>query len=198
MAAVWTTTNGAEAAGTSRDVATYSFTPLTEDDLALARRWLLEPHVRRWWHDDPGEHDYPEDTLAGWREAMAGADPTDMFLIRLDGRPIGVLQSYRVDDHPDYVAQLGRLDAPAYSIDLFIGDADLIGQGHGPAILGAFLPIGFARYGVELCVIGPSKANTSAIRAYEKAGFRYLREYREQDTIDPPHVLLALRRPPAA
>lgn len=173
---------------------TYTFTPLAEDHLALARSWLLEPHVRRWWHDDPEEHDYPEDTLAGWREAIRGDDPTDMFLIRLDERPIGVLQSYRVDDHPDYALELGPLEAAAYSIDLFIGEADLVGRGHGPAILRAFLPIGFARYGVDLCVIGPSKANTSAIRAYEKAGFRYLRDYREEDTIDPPHALLALRR----
>ncbi len=172
----------------------YTFTALREEDLTLARGWLLEPHVRRWWHDDPDETDYPEDTLAGWREAIRGDDPTDMFLIRLGGLPIGVLQSYRVDDHPDYVAQLGALPGPAFSLDLFIGAAELVGRGHGPALIRAFLRGAFAHYGLDLCVIGPSRANLAAIRAYEKAGFRYLKDYREDDTIDPEHVLMALQR----
>jgi len=148
--------------------------------------------VRRWWQDDPDEHDYPEGTIRDWLEAIRGEDPTDMFVIDLDLRPIGILQSYRVDDHPDYVAQLGALLAPAFGIDLFIGEADLIGKGHGPALIKAFLPQAAARYGLDYCVIGPSKRNIAAIRAYEKCGFRYLKEYREDDTLDPPHVLLDL------
>ena len=178
------------AAGTSA----YAFTPLREGDLALARRWLLEPHVRRWWADDPDEHDYPEGTLAEWREAIDGKDPTDMFLIQLDGRPIGVLQSYRVEDYPDYVAELGPLPERAISLDVFVGEPDLIGRGHGGRLLRAFLPLAFDRYGLDYCVIGPAKANVAAIRAYEKAGFRWLKEYREPDTTDPDHVLLDIRR----
>jgi aminoglycoside 6'-N-acetyltransferase len=117
-----------------------------------------------------------------------------MFVIHLDGRPIGVIQSYRVSDYPDYVAELGPLPAAAISIDVFIGDPELIGKGHGAALVRAFLPGAFERYGLDYCVIGPSKSNVAAIRSYEKAGFRYLKEYREDDTIDPPHLLLDIRR----
>ena len=165
-----------------------------EDDLERARRWLLLPHVRRWWNDDPDEDDYPEGTLAEWLKAIRGEDATDMFLIVLDGRPIGVIQSYRVQDYPDYVAEVGDLAQPAFSIDLFIGEPELIGKGHGAALLRAFLPIAFERYALDYCVIGPSKTNAAAIRSYEKAGFRYLKDYREEDTIDPAHVLLDIRR----
>ena len=172
----------------------YSFVPMTEADIPLMRRWLLEPHVRRWWEDDPDEHDYPEGTIRDWLQAIRGEDPTEMYVIHLDGRPIGMLQSYRVADYEDYVAQVGALAEPAFGLDLFIADASLIGKGHGPALIREFLPIAFERYGVAYCVIGPSKANTAAIRAYEKAGFRYLREYREDDTVDPPHVLLDIHR----
>lgn len=150
--------------------------------------------MRRWWNDDPDEHDYPEGTIRDWLEAIRGEDPTDMFLVRMDGRPIGVLQAYRVGSYPDYVTQLGPLPAPAFSLDLFIGDAELIGQGHGPRLIAAFLETAFERYGVEYCVIGPSERNAAAIRAYEKVGFRYLREYREDDTTDPVHVLQELWR----
>lgn len=167
---------------------------MRESDTPLLRRWLLEPHVRRWWNDDPDEHDYPDGTMAEWMKAVRGQDPTDMFLIHLEGRPIGVIQFYRVQDYADYVAELGPLPAPAVSIDVFIGEPDLIGKGHGTGLMRAFLPIAFDRYGLDYCVIGPSKSNVSAIRSYEKVGFRYLKEYREEDTSDPPHLLLDIRR----
>ena len=82
----------------------------------------------------------------------------------------------------------------AISVDVFVGEPDLIGKGHGGRLLRAFLPLAFDRYGLDYCVIGPSKANVAAIRAYEKAGFRWLKEYREPDTTDPDHVLLDIRR----
>ena len=167
---------------------------MRQEDFPLARRWLLNPHVRRWWNDDPEEHDYPEGTLAEWLTAIRGEDPTDMFVIAFDRRPIGVIQSYRVQDYPEYVAELGELPEPALSIDVFIGEPELIGKGHGPALMRAFLGLAFERYALDYCVIGPSKANVAAIRSYEKAGFRYLKEYREDDTIDPPHVLLHIHR----
>jgi aminoglycoside 6'-N-acetyltransferase len=176
------------------DEARYTFTPLREDDFDLARHWLLLPHVRRWWNDDPEEHDYPEGTLAEWRTAVRGEDPTDMFVIRRDDRPIGVIQSYRVQDYPEYVEELGGLATPAISIDVFIGDPDLIGKGEGPALLRAFLPFALDRYRLDYCVIGPSRSNVAAIRAYEKVGFRYLKDYREEDTTEPEHMLLDIRR----
>lgn len=166
---------------------------MSEDDLPLARRWLLEPHVRRWWNDELRRTVYPDDTLRDWRDAIEGRDPTDMFVIQMDGTPIGVIQSYRVDSYPDHLAEIGALARPAFELDVFIGEPDLIGKGHGPALLREFIRLGFARYGVDYCVIGPSRSNAAAIRAYEKVGFRFLRDYREEDTTDPDHVLLDLR-----
>ncbi len=173
---------------------TYTFAPLREEHVDLVRRWLKEPHVSVWWHDDPRETDYPEGTIREWLEAIRGTDPTDMFLIEMDGRPIGVIQSYRVQDYPNYVDEFGELDETAFSVDLFIGEPDLVGRGHGTALLREFVRAGFDRYGVDYCVIGPSKRNLPAIRSYEKVGFRYLRDYREDDTSDPEHVLLDMRR----
>ena len=52
----------------------------------------------------------------------------------------------------------------------------------------------FEKYGVDYCVIGPARSNVAAIRSYEKAGFRYLKDYREEDTTEPDHMLLDIRR----
>ena len=181
----------AAAAGT--DASKYTFTPLREDDLELVRAWLLLPHVRA-WYDDVATATYPDDAIAERRLAIRGEDPTDHFLVGLDGRPIGQIQSYLIDDEPEYAAML-ELGRPAFGIDLYIGEPELIGRGHGPALIRAFLrDVGFARYGVDLCVIGPTKSNVAAIRAYEKAGFRFLKTYLEPESREQSHHLMELSR----
>lgn len=157
------------------------------------RTWLLRPHVKQWYDDVPAAT-YPDDTISEYRTAIRGEDPTDLYVIDLDGRPIGVLQSYRIDDHPEYAAQVA-LDRPAIGIDLFIGEPDCVGRGHGPALIRAFLrDVAFPRYGVDLCVIGPTLSNVAAIRAYEKAGFRFLKTYLEPDSREQQHYLMELTR----
>jgi len=185
------TTTSAAVAGTNAPV--FTFSPLRDEDLDLVRAWLLRPHVRLWYDDVAGET-YPDDTIVEYRLAMRGEDPTDYFVIELDGRAIGQIQSYLIDDEPEYAAML-QLGRPAFGIDLFIGEPELIGRGHGPALIRAFLrDVGFSRYGVDLCVIGPANGNVAAIRAYEKAGFRFLKNYLEPETREPPHYLMELSR----
>ncbi|HAF08583.1 MAG TPA: GNAT family N-acetyltransferase [Chloroflexi bacterium] len=171
----------------------YDFPALTEPNLPLVRRWLLEPHVSRWWADPPRDT-YPDDELDTYRARMNGGDdPTLTFFIRHRGTPIGFIQSYRIGDHGTYAAALA-LEVPAAGIDLFIGERSEIGKGHGPALIRTFLrDIVFAQYDVDECVIGPSAKNASAIRAYEKAGFRFLKEARVPDEPDPEH-LMRIRR----
>ena len=148
----------------------------------------------RQWFDDVPTAVYPDDTISEYRTALRGEDPTDLYVINLDGRPIGVVQSYRIDDHPEYAAQLA-LARPAVGIDLFIAEPDLTGRGHGPALIRAFLrDVAFPRYAVDLCVIGPTASNAAAIRAYEKAGFRFLKTYLEPDSREQEHYLMELTR----
>ena len=148
----------------------------------------------RQWFDDVPTVAYPDHTISEYRTAIRGEDPTDLFVIELDGRPIGVLQSYRIDDHPEYAAQLA-LRRPAVGMDLFIGEPDLTGRGHGPTLIRAFLrDVAFPRYEVDLCVIGPTASNAAAIRAYEKAGFRFLKTYLEPASREQEHYLMELTR----
>lgn len=166
----------------------YAFAPLREEDLPLIRRWLLEPQVKRWW-DDGVKTPYPDAVIDEYREAIEGKDPTYHFLARIDGRPAGMLQHYRIADDPEYAEALA-LGEDAIGVDLFIGEADLIGRGHGPAMLRQFLrDVAFPFHGVDVCVIGPSVKNGPAIRAYAKAGFRPLREVTVPDEPDPEFLM---------
>jgi aminoglycoside 6'-N-acetyltransferase len=138
----------------------YAFRPVTDADFPLLGAWLAEPHVARWW----GE---AEEDLAEIRQHMTSAT-VKPFIILMDDHPIGYMQSYDIhgeDDHPYRDQPAGTI-----GIDLSIGEPELIGKGHGPRIIDAFVRQLFAK-GAPRVVIDPDPANAAAIRAYAKAGF---------------------------
>ena len=166
----------------------YAFAPLREEDLELIRRWLLAPHVKRWW-DDGVKTPYPDAVVQDYRDAIQGKDPTYHYLVRVDDRPAGMLQHYRIADDPEYAEALA-LGEDAIGVDIFIGESDLVGRGHGPPMLRQFLrEVAFPFHGIDVCVIGPSVRNLAAIRAYEKAGFRGLREAVVPGEADPEYLM---------
>ena len=138
----------------------YRFSPLVHDDLGLIARWLAAPHVAAWW--DPAEKAIPEIAAHLADEAVRP------YLVLIDGRPAGYLQSYDPHlgvDHPYRDQPPGTL-----GIDQFIGEADLVGIGHGPALIDQFARTRFSE-GVPRIVTDPHPDNRLAVRAYAKAGF---------------------------
>jgi RimJ/RimL family protein N-acetyltransferase len=137
---------------------------------------------------------YPEATIEEYREAIRGQDPTYHYLARIDDRPIGMFQHYRIGDDPEYAEALA-LGEDAIGVDLFIGEADLLGRGHGPKMLQQFVrDVAFPFHGIDVCVIGPSVTNLPAIRAYEKAGFRPLKQVRVPPEPEPEFLMRATAR----
>ena len=118
---------------------------------------------------------YPDAVIADYREAIEGRDPTYHHIAAIDGRRAGMFQHYRIGDSPDYAEALA-LREDAVGVDLFIGEPDLVGRGHGPVMLRQYLrDVALPFHRIDVCVIGPSVKNRAAIRAYEKAGFRPLK-----------------------
>ena len=153
---------------------------------------MLEPHVRRWW-DDGVKTPYPDAVIADYREAIEGRDPTYHYTVGIDGRRAGMLQHYRIADSPEYALALG-LGEDAIGVDLFIGEPDLVGRGHGAPMLRAFLrDVAFPFHGIDVCVIGPSVNNAPAIRSYEKAGFHFLREVTVPEEPGPEYLMRLTR-----
>ncbi len=58
------------------------------------------------------------------------------------------------------------------AIDFFIGDVDYVGKGIGVEILKSF-----DYQGYENILVDPEIDNISAIKTYEKAGFKKIKEY---------------------
>jgi len=160
------------------------FEPLRKDDLQLVRGWLGREHVRRWWRD-------PLESLAEYEQAIDGLDPTDHYLIVVDGRPVGMIETYLVADHPEWdaIIQVGEGVA---GVDLLIGEEELTGRGLGPQVLQAFAEeVVFANPATHACVAAVDEANRRSWRAFEKAGFLYVRDVEEHGR---PHRLMRLDR----
>lgn len=138
----------------------YTFRAVEDDDLPLIGRWLAEPHVAKWWGDRDEE-------LAAIRDHIDSIS-VEPLIVELNGKPIAYLQSYDPhleDDHPYQDQPYGTI-----GIDLSIGPPELIGRGHGQAIIRQFVEELFEE-GAPRVIIDPDPANAAAIRAYEKAGF---------------------------
>ncbi|MBV8066099.1 MAG: GNAT family N-acetyltransferase [Actinobacteria bacterium] len=132
------------------------FRPLTEADLPLLRVWLEREHVARWWREPI------EDEL--------GHELTGRFVIVVDGRDAGLIQTYDGE------------------VDLLIGEEELTGRGLGPQILAQFVDDVVEADVVFAAVEEP---NRRSWRAFEKAGFRHVSDVEENGL---PHRLMRLDR----
>lgn len=146
-----------------------AFIPLGPEHYDLMRGWLAAPHIREWWGD-------PDEEFGYIRDMVEGRDTTRPFIIALDGRPVGYIQCWFVGHHQNEAwiadhAWLAELPADAVGVDLSIGEAELLSQGIGSMALAAFAR-GLQAQGYRTIIIDPDPANTRAVRAYRKAGFR--------------------------
>lgn len=161
------------------------FRELEDDDLPRIEAWLRREHVAEWWRDPL------EVAVEKRRAAVEGRRDVEQYLIVEDGRPVGMIQSYLVADHPEWGEAVGA-EPEAAGVDLFVGEPDAVGRGLGPQVLERFArEVVFARPGTTALVATVEEANRRSWRAFEKAGFRHVRDV-EEDGL--PHRLMRLER----
>jgi RimJ/RimL family protein N-acetyltransferase len=144
-----------------------SLIPFDRSQAPLLAEWLARPHVAP-WHPDPG---------AWLRWALNPRQEGAHALIERDGRPIGYLRWRKVSR--DTLDSLGLIEIPEGSvdIDILIGEADCVGRGLGPRALSVLAGTLREDRSIPLLTLTTSVLNAAAQRAFEKAGFRKLREY---------------------
>lgn len=145
------------------------FEPAMPEHYAMLAEWLAAPHMRQWW----GE---PDEELGFIRDMVEGRDTTRPFLIVLGDVPVGYIQCWFLGDHQnaEWVRDhpwLAELSREAVGVDLSIDLADRLSKGIGSAALAAFANR-LRTEGRDTIIIDPDPANTRAVRAYRKAGFR--------------------------
>ena len=147
---------------------TIGFRPLTRADFPDVVAWQLQPHVSRWWQDEATDVDTAEEHYG---PALDGEDPTRMWVLEVNGRSVGMLQDYRVGDHPDYSLLTAKPDAVAF--DYLIGDPARVGRGIGSRMLWAFLRDvvhpGYPE--ARELFAAPDHRNEPSLRVLDKLGF---------------------------
>jgi aminoglycoside 6'-N-acetyltransferase len=148
--------------------------PFGRPDLDLLCQWLSLPHVEQWWRE-PSDRAAVE---ARYGPAIDGADPTLLFVVELQGEPIGFAQSYLLRDNPDWALAITRsgagahVSADAASIDYFIGVEGLLGQGLGGELIELLVEDTWRRHAdVSSVTASVAQENRRSWRALEKAGF---------------------------
>jgi aminoglycoside 6'-N-acetyltransferase len=143
-------------------------------DLALVRCWLHAAHVARWWPDAEKQA----------RSIAAHMNEPSMrcLVLMVDGQDVGYLQVYDPHHEPCIAPDGSEIEHPyrdqprgTRGIDLFIGEAHMIGRGLGPRLIARVVRSLFEE-GAPCVVTDPDPANTHGIAAFRKAGFRSLQE----------------------
>lgn len=128
-----------------------SLRPIREADRPRLRSILAEPGVARWWGTES-----PDEAAAELYDPGQSA-----FAIELGEQMVGSIQVSE-EETPDYRHA---------SIDIFVGDAHQ-GEGIGPEAIRLLARYLFDVRGHHRLTIDPAAANSRAIRAYERVGFR--------------------------
>ncbi|MEV4497181.1 GNAT family N-acetyltransferase [Micromonospora arborensis] len=127
--------------------------PATAADVPVLAQIRADPEVHRWWRGG--------DDLTEAVRADLGDDDLHVYAIEHDGRVVGAIQWYAEPD-PDYRHA---------SLDIFL-DPAVRGAGLGGDAIRTLARHLIDEYGHHRFTIDPAAANSAAIRAYAKVGFR--------------------------
>jgi aminoglycoside 6'-N-acetyltransferase len=170
---------------------------MTRADLPLLYDWLRRPHVAEWWREVPPDFATVE---REYGPCIDGDDQTELFVIESQGRAVGMIQRYLIEDEPDWrsvLTSVAEVDNAA-GIDYLIGEPDAVGRGIGSTAIAQFAAMVFDWRPVDSIVVTVQQANTASWRSLEKAGFQRIWSG-ELDSPDPsdqgPEYAYRLRRP---
>lgn len=150
------------------------FRPLCESDLAMLHEWIHRPHVMEWWGGEAGCETLDQ-TRSKYLPRVGEQSHVRPHIALLSGEPIGFIQSYVAVACGDGWWE-DETDAGVRGIDQFLADGMKLGQGLGTRMVSAFVRRLFEDRAVTRIQTDPSAGNARAIRCYEKAGFRAVRE----------------------
>jgi aminoglycoside 6'-N-acetyltransferase len=157
--------------------------PVTDLDRARIARWLREPDIQRWWGN----------AAAAEAEVRIALDSPSSIcrIIMADAEPIGYAQALDIGQYDD--APLDKVPAGTWDADLFIASSTHRGRGCGERALALLADEVFSTTLAPAVSLFVSVRNEAAVRAYEKAGFRWVSV--ERDPLLGPCWLMLLSRP---
>lgn len=165
------------------DTPSLTLRPATAADWGLIRTWIAKPEIQTWWGS-------PNAAEAEIRIALdSGAAISCMVL--LDGRPIGY--AHAVDAAHWGPSLPDGMPPGTWDLDVFIAVAEQRGKGLGERTVELLADEVFATTLAPALSVFVSVRNEAAVRAYERAGFRWVRVL--EDPMTGPSWMMLRERP---
>jgi RimJ/RimL family protein N-acetyltransferase len=144
------------------------FRRLVEADLGDLVRWMAAEHAQPWFVNEPRS---VEGASKIYAKELDGTSATRMWVVLLDGQPVGYMQDYPVIAYDDYAVRVQ--DPGAIAFDYLIGEPELIDRGIGTQMITAFCRDVLCRDFPDAprFVASPDVRNKRSIRVLEKCGF---------------------------
>jgi aminoglycoside 6'-N-acetyltransferase len=106
-------------------------------------------------------------------------------IVSLEDRPVGYVQFYPWNAEAETAAEMG---VPAiegsFGLDIFIGEPDVIDRGVGSRVVALLARHLFETLDATTIALLTPVANSRAHRAYEKAGFRKVKQTFDTDIVN--------------
>lgn len=154
-----------------------NFKSLQDKDLELLFKWSNNDHVKAWYK-------MPKD----FKDFCKKYDPDQMFMYGIWGyivyfekTPIGYVQYYQVEKSNEWVTVFGRPNKRVYGIDLFIGELDFLGKGHGVIIVKKIVDKIFNDTNADAVMADPNAENLAAVSCFQNAGLKKVKRVMHDD-----------------
>lgn len=148
--------------------ASISLRLMTEQDLPMLHVWLNRPHIVEWWG---GERPSLEEVRAHYLPRVLLDEQVTPYIGMIDNKPFAYAQSYVALGAGDGWWE-DETDPGVRGIDQSIADPELLGLGLGTKLVRSLVDLLFTDPRVTKIQTDPNPSNLRAIRCYEKAGFR--------------------------
>lgn len=153
---------------------------LTDDDLPIMLKWLTDERVLEFY--EGRDTAFTMKTLSEhYKEEPDGGS---RVIIEYKGKPIGYGQVYPLKDGMFEEYDYPKSEAAVYAMDQFIGEPDHWDHGIGTAYVRIMTSYLKTEKAADVVLLDPHKSNPRAVRAYEKAGFKIIRELPEHEMFE--------------
>lgn len=161
------------------DPAGLTFRPATRADFPLLHRWFHEAHAKEWYAKRGATL---ADVTAEYGPYIDGETPIHVYVVAHDSVPIGMMQWCRFGDFDFLMNDYQVTDRNACNCDVLIGEPAAAYRGLGaPMVLKFLREIVYVHADVTSCFIDPEAKNAIAIRVYQRAGFHFVRDVKDDD-----------------
>lgn len=146
---------------------------LTSNDFQLMLKWLTDERVLEFYGGRDKKYTLESITkhyTKKWQDEII------RVIIEYNDNPIGYGQIYKMYDELYIEYQYPKSNNIVYGMDQFIGETDYWNKGIGTEYIKMILEFLKEEKNADAVILDPIKNNSRAIRCYEKAGFKIIKE----------------------